>query len=111
MVKNLISLTIGLLIFSQPVVSGELLNVGIRVDIKYESFGESCHLRGLFKHYNISLETDQETASRGQLTKLNVFGPKETQILSQPELASFVIRNDQNLTWIKSALGKIKTKS
>lgn len=100
--KKLKKLIFSSLFFSQTVWGGDLLNVGLRVDMKYESFGESCHLRGLFRHYDLSLEIINNHVSRGQLTKLNHFGPTEQIPMDEQETASFDVRSEAGLSWIKA---------
>jgi len=103
MFKNFSSLPIiGVLLFSQASTAAEFLNVGLRVNLKYESFGESCQLRELFRHYDISLESDDRHVRRAQIKKINVFGPEQVLKLNELETASFDVRTDKNLSWIKS---------
>lgn len=102
LIKKLSKLIFGSLFFSQTVWGGDLLNVGLRVDMKYESFGESCHLRSLFRHYDLSLEVINSHVNRGQLTKLGHFGPTEHTRLNDHETASFDIRSEAGLSWIKA---------
>jgi hypothetical protein len=101
--KNFLSLPlITLLMFSQNSNAAEFLNVGLRINLKYESFGESCQLRDLFRHYDISLESDDRHVTRAQIKKINVFGQDEVIKLNELETASFDVRTDKNLSWIKS---------
>lgn len=101
--KNFLSLpVIGLLLFSQSSIAAEFLNVGLRVNMKYESFGEACQLRELFRHYEISLESDNRHVTRAQIKKINVFGQDEVVKLNELETGSFDVRTDKNLSWIKS---------
>ena len=101
-IKSLLKLTFGMVFFAHTSIAGELLNVGLRVDLKYESFGEACRLHALFRHYDLSLEVTTNEVTRAQLTKLNVFGSPQNSQLTDQELASFDVRKDQNLSWIKS---------
>ena len=99
---RLIKVAFGSMFFSQALFAGELLNVGLRVNLKYETFGEACQLRDLFRHYDLSLEIKDGDVSRAQLTKLNVFGPPQALKLKTQELASLDVRTENNLSWIKS---------
>lgn len=92
----------GFLSFSSSLFGGELFNVGLRVDLKYESFGEACHLRSLFRHYNLSAELVDGQVKRAQLKSANTRTPSAVQALSQNEVQSLDIRSEQNLSWVKS---------
>lgn len=102
LIKKLSKIIFSSLFFSQTVWGGDLLNVGLRVDMKYEAFGESCHLRSLFRHYDLSLEIINNHVNRGQLTKLNHFGPTEQTPLDEQETASFDVRSEAGLSWVKA---------
>ena len=101
-IRNLIKLILANAFFPYTAIAGELLNVGLRVDLKYESFGEACRLHGLFRHYNLSLEVSSGNVTRAQLTKVNISGAPQNSKLNDQELASFDVRRDQNVSWIKS---------
>jgi hypothetical protein len=102
LVQKLLKLTLGSVFISYTAFAGELLNVGLRVNLKYESFGEACRLSELFRHFNISLEVLNGNVTRGQLTKVNISGSPQNSKLTDQELAGFDVRRDQNVSWIKS---------
>lgn len=90
------------LFLSQPLSASELLNVGLRVSLKYDTFGEGCHLRSLFRHYNLSLEMVDQQISRARLTKLNVSRPDVAFDLTPSDFVSIDVRTEENTSWIKS---------
>jgi len=102
MKKYAIGVIVGLTLFAHPVSAGELFNVGLRVDLKYHSFGESCRLHALFKHYNLYAELTDGRVTRAQLQKINIHGPSTTHNVSENEAQLLDIRTDQNLSWVKS---------
>lgn len=92
----------GFLFFSSSLLAGEFFNVGLRVDLKYESFGEACRLHALSRHYNLSAELVDGQVKRAQLQSVGTRTPSTVHALSQNELQSFDIRSEQNLSWVKS---------
>ena len=92
----------GFFLFSSSLLASEFFNVGLRVDVKYESFGEGCHLRALYRHYNLSAELVDGQIKRAQLQSTNTRTPSTIRPLSQNELQSLDIRSEQNLSWVKS---------
>lgn len=92
----------GFFLFSSSLLAGEFFNVGLRVDLKYESFGEACHLRALYRHYNLSAELVEGRVTRAQLQPVNTRSASKVRALSQDELQSLDIRTEQNLSWVKS---------
>lgn len=101
--RHLISALVSTLFFStQAAASSHLFNVGIRVDMKYEAFGETCHLRALFRHFNLSAEIKDDLVTRAMITKLNTHGPAVSKALTQPELSDLIIKTEQDLSWVRS---------
>lgn len=92
----------GFFLFSSSVLASEFFNVGLRVDLKHESFGESCHLRALFRHHNLSAELVDGQVTRAQLQSVTTRTPSLIHPLSQSEKSSIDIRSEKNLSWIKS---------
>ncbi len=92
----------GFFLFASSLSAGEFFNVGIRVDLKYESFGEACRLHALFRHYNLSAELADGHVKRAQLQSINTHTPPSVRALSENELQSLDIRSEQNLSWVKS---------
>ena len=87
---------------AQAAASSHLFNVGIRVDLKYEAFGEACHLRSLFRHFNLSAEIKNDVMTRAMVTKLNQHGPTLRKDLTHEEMSELAIKTEQGLSWIRS---------
>jgi hypothetical protein len=100
--KHFLKIFLVLLFLPQNLFAADLLNVGLRVDMRYETFGEACHLRGLFRHYDLSMEIKNNEVSRAKLTKLNTFGPSIAHSINKQDAATFDVRTEGGLSWIKS---------
>ncbi len=91
-----------LALMSQMAAAGELFNVGLRVDLKYDSFGESCRLHALYRHYNLSAEIHDDVVERAQLTKIKMSESQKVFALTSDEMLALDIRHDQGYSWLKS---------
>jgi hypothetical protein len=87
---------------SQTAAAGEFFNVGLRVDLKYESFGESCRLHPLFRHYNLSAEVTDGRVVRAQIAKVKNLVTQNTHPLSDDEMQGLDVRHEKEQSWAKS---------
>jgi hypothetical protein len=92
----------GFFLFSSSLLASEFFNVGLRVDLKYASFGEACRLHALSRHYNLSAELVDGQVKRAQLQSVSTRAPSTVRALSLNELQYLDIRSEQNISWVKS---------
>jgi hypothetical protein len=85
-----------------------LLNVGIRVEMKFDSFGQNCNLAPLYPRFNLSVQMEHGMPVRARISKLARLGVLASQPpsifydLTATELQTLDVRTDQGLSWVKS---------